>query len=103
MDVEEILFVPVGIAAGLAAGALGRVAFDRIWGLIDEEEPPEPEHRDVSLAKLAWPARCRARSSGPPALSPSMGRDGAFSGGQANGRVSSGQSPNSPHLKTATT
>ncbi len=53
MDVDEILFVPVGIAAGIAAGALGRVAFDRLWGLIDEEEPPEPEHRDVSLAKLA--------------------------------------------------
>jgi hypothetical protein len=53
MDIDELLFTPVGIAAGIAAGVVGKFAFDRVWALIDEEEPPEPEHRDVSLAKLA--------------------------------------------------
>jgi hypothetical protein len=49
---EKFLFTPVGIAAGLAAGLVGKVAFDRVWALIDEEEPPEPEHRDISMGKL---------------------------------------------------
>jgi hypothetical protein len=53
MDLDELMFTPVGIAAGIAAGVVARFAFDRVWSLIDEEEPPEPEHRDVSLAKLA--------------------------------------------------
>lgn len=49
---EKLLFTPFGIAAGLIAGFAGKLAFDRVWSLIDEEEAPEPEHRDVSLAKL---------------------------------------------------
>ena len=49
---EKALFTPVGILAGLAAGFAGRLVFDQIWKLIDEEEPPEPEHRDVDIPKL---------------------------------------------------
>jgi hypothetical protein len=49
---ERFLFIPFGIAAGLIAGALGRFAFDKLWSAIDDEEPPEPEHRDVSMVKL---------------------------------------------------
>ncbi len=49
---ERFLFAPIGIAAGLLAGFLGKLAFDQIWGLIDDEEPPEPEHREVSLVKM---------------------------------------------------
>jgi hypothetical protein len=50
---EKILFIPFGIVAGLIAGFVGRFAFDKLWSAIDEEEPPEPEHRDISIAKLA--------------------------------------------------
>jgi uncharacterized protein DUF4235 len=50
---ERFLFIPFGILAGLIAGLLGRMAFDKLWAVIDDEEPPEPEHRDVSVAKLA--------------------------------------------------
>jgi hypothetical protein len=53
MDVEEVMFAPFGIVAGLLAGVAAKLAFDRAWALIDEEDPPEPEHRDISLAKLA--------------------------------------------------
>ena len=52
MGMDRFLFVPFGIVAGLAAGFLGKLAFERVWALIDEEEPPEPEHRDASVAKL---------------------------------------------------
>lgn len=48
----RFLFAPVGIAAGLLAGILGRKLFDQLWGVIDEEEPPEPKHRDTSLLKM---------------------------------------------------
>jgi hypothetical protein len=49
---EKVLFTPIGIAAGLLAGFAGKVAFEKVWGLIDDEEPPEPEHREISVVKL---------------------------------------------------
>ena len=49
---DRVLFTPFGIAAGLLAGLAGKALFDRLWALIDEEEPPEPEHRDASIPKL---------------------------------------------------
>ncbi len=50
--VTRVLFVPVSLIAGLLAGLVGRKVFDQVWGLIDEEEPPEGSHRDVSWVKL---------------------------------------------------
>jgi len=46
------LFGPIGILAGLAAGFAARKGFERIWKLIDEEQPPEPDQRHVSYPKL---------------------------------------------------
>jgi hypothetical protein len=48
----KILFLPFSLIGGLLAGIIGRRLFQRIWSLIDREEPPEPEHRDVSWGKL---------------------------------------------------
>ena len=48
----KFLFMPVSIAAGLLAGLLGKKIFERLWGLIDDEEPPSPEHRELSWSKL---------------------------------------------------
>ena len=48
----KLLFTPVSILAGLAAGALSRKLFDQIWGLVDEDEPPESKHREVPWAKM---------------------------------------------------
>jgi hypothetical protein len=48
----KILFIPVSVIAGLLAGLLGKKLFEALWGLIDDQEPPEPEHRDVSWAQL---------------------------------------------------
>ena len=49
----KLLFIPFSVVAGLIAGLLGRKAFEGIWGLIDDEEPPDAEHREASVPKLA--------------------------------------------------
>ncbi len=48
----KFIFAPISIVLGLIAGAIGGKIFERIWGLIDEEEPPKPEHREFSWPKL---------------------------------------------------
>ncbi|HEX3172774.1 MAG TPA: DUF4235 domain-containing protein [Solirubrobacterales bacterium] len=48
----KFLFMPISIAAGLLAGFLGKKIFERLWGLVDDEEPPRPEHRELSWPKL---------------------------------------------------
>ncbi|MGH2974984.1 MAG: DUF4235 domain-containing protein [Solirubrobacterales bacterium] len=48
----KFLFTPISILAGFLAGLIGKKAFERLWGLIDEEEPPSPEHREFSWPKL---------------------------------------------------
>jgi hypothetical protein len=48
----KLLFIPVSIAAGLLAGAISRKMFDQVWGLVDQEEPPDSKHRDIPWTKL---------------------------------------------------
>jgi hypothetical protein len=50
--VGKLLFIPFSLIAGVIAGFLSKKIFDLAWGLVDDEEPPEPEHREVSWAKL---------------------------------------------------
>ena len=49
----KFLFVPFSIAAGLIAGFMSKKIFDGIWRLVDTEEAPEAEHKDISMVKLA--------------------------------------------------
>jgi hypothetical protein len=49
----KVLFTPLGVLAGLAAGFLAQKGFDRVWAAFDDEEAPEPEDREVSYPKLA--------------------------------------------------
>lgn len=49
----KLLFPPISILGGIAAGLMGKKIFEQVWGLIDEEEPPEPKHREIRYAKLA--------------------------------------------------
>jgi hypothetical protein len=46
-------FKPVGILCALVAGLLGKKIFRLLWGLIDDQDPPEPQHRAVDVRKLA--------------------------------------------------
>jgi Protein of unknown function (DUF4235) len=48
----KFFFAPVGIAAGLVAGFAAQKAFERIWAVIDDEDPPEPDDRAAPALKL---------------------------------------------------
>lgn len=48
----KILFLPFSVLGGVLAGLVGKKLFERIWALVDKEEPPDPKHRDVSWLKL---------------------------------------------------
>jgi uncharacterized protein DUF4235 len=48
----KFLFLPVSIGLGLVAGLVGKKIFEQAWGLIDDEEPPDAKHREISFTKL---------------------------------------------------
>jgi hypothetical protein len=48
----RILFMPVSVLGGIVAGVVGRKAFERVWSAFEDEEPPDPKHRDVAWHKL---------------------------------------------------
>jgi hypothetical protein len=48
----KLLFIPFSVIGGLIAGFLGKKVFEGLWSVIDNEEPPEAEHREVSFAKV---------------------------------------------------
>jgi Protein of unknown function (DUF4235) len=50
--VGKVLFIPVSIVGGIAAGFVGRKLFEQLWGVIDSEEPPDPKHRETTWVKL---------------------------------------------------
>lgn len=50
---SKLLFLPVSLGTGILAGILGKRAFETLWSVIDDEEPPQPEHRRAQLGKLA--------------------------------------------------
>jgi hypothetical protein len=43
----KLVFTPFSIVLGLLAGIVGRKIFEQIWGLIDKDEPPHPQHRET--------------------------------------------------------
>lgn len=49
----NLAFKPIGILSGLAAGVLAKKLFELVWGLVDNQDPPEPKHRAVAVGKLA--------------------------------------------------
>ena len=48
----KFLFLPFSILSGLLAGFVGKKIFDQLWGIIDEEEPPDSKHLEISWGKL---------------------------------------------------
>ena len=49
----KFLFLPISIVGGLLGGMIGKKIFEALWGLIDDEEPPDAKHREIQLGKLA--------------------------------------------------
>jgi hypothetical protein len=48
----KILFIPFSIAGGLVSGFVAKKLFEQAWGIVDDQEPPKPEHRQVPLVKV---------------------------------------------------
>jgi hypothetical protein len=48
----KFLFMPFSILGGILAGLVGKKIFEQIWGVIDDEEPPEAKHREIDYRKL---------------------------------------------------
>jgi len=48
----KVIFIPVSVVTGLIAGIAARKAFERVWAVVDEEEPPAPDHREAPTLKL---------------------------------------------------
>jgi hypothetical protein len=48
----KILFTPFSVLGGLLAGILGKKTFERLWGAFEDEDPPDPKHREVAWQKL---------------------------------------------------
>jgi hypothetical protein len=48
----KFVFTPFSLLLGLVAGIVGQKIFEKLWDLVDDEEPPSPEHRQFSWPKL---------------------------------------------------
>ena len=52
-EMAKLMFIPVSIISGLIAGLVGRKLFDFLWGVFDDQEPPEAGDREIDMRKLA--------------------------------------------------
>jgi hypothetical protein len=48
----KLAFLPVSLITGLIGGLIAKQAFEFIWSKVDEEEPPDPDQRQISVPKL---------------------------------------------------
>ena len=48
----KVLFIPFSIVGGLLSGFLAKKLFEQAWGVVDDQEPPKPTHREVPLGKV---------------------------------------------------
>lgn len=52
VNIDKILFLPIGVVSGLVAGQIGKRLFALVWKMVDDEEAPKPQIRDVDYGKL---------------------------------------------------
>jgi hypothetical protein len=50
--VTRILFLPFNIVGGIVAGLISKKAFEGLWRVLDNEEAPDPKHRQIDSKKL---------------------------------------------------
>jgi hypothetical protein len=46
------MFIPFSVAGGLLAGLLAKKVFEASWSVVDDQEPPGPEDRQVPWLKM---------------------------------------------------
>jgi Protein of unknown function (DUF4235) len=49
----KVMFLPLRLGAGVAAGIAGKSLFRALWRLIDDEQAPKAEHRRIRVPLLA--------------------------------------------------
>lgn len=49
---SKLLFIPFSVIGGIVAGAIGKKTFEALWGVFDDHEAPDPQHREISWKKL---------------------------------------------------
>jgi Protein of unknown function (DUF4235) len=49
----KLVFLPISIVGGLAAGQISKKVFDLMWGKLDGKEAPHPKYRETDMRKLA--------------------------------------------------
>ena len=91
----KLLFIPISVVGGILAGFIAKKVFEQAWGLIDDEEPPEAEHREIDYRKLAA-ALVLEGASGSSGDSSTTARATVSSGSPARGRATRPPSPSSP-------
>jgi uncharacterized protein DUF4235 len=58
--VAKVLFTPFSIAFSLIAGLVARKVFDRVWHVIDDEDPPDPGEELEPLPRILLAAGLQA-------------------------------------------
>ena len=48
----QFVFRPIGIVLGILSGLGAKKIFDFVWGKFDEQEAPNPEHREINWPKF---------------------------------------------------
>ena len=48
----KLIYKPLGIALGIVGGIVGRAIFGKVWGIVDDEEPPEATTRETTWPKI---------------------------------------------------
>lgn len=48
----KVLFTPISMSVGMLAGLLAKKLFTALWGRLDDEQPPDPKHREISYEKM---------------------------------------------------
>ena len=61
---SKLAFLPVSLAAGALAGVVSKQLFGAIWGAVDEQEPPQPQHRRARVGKLALALALQGATAG---------------------------------------
>lgn len=47
----KVMFTPFSVASGMIAGLIAKKIFEATWKLVDDQEPPDSEHREIDWPK----------------------------------------------------
>lgn len=48
----KVVYKPFAIVVGLIAGVLSKKVFDKIWGALAEDDPPDADDRDATWMQV---------------------------------------------------